>query len=76
MLASLNPERVLYKGLPGYKQILLYRSYISFVPIQYHSDALYQKPSKETLDAEKLDQKERKAYKKMKKESKTKTVVL
>jgi hypothetical protein len=71
LLASLTPERVLYKGLPGYKQILLYKSYIAFVPLQYHSDDLYQKPSKETVAAEKLDQKERKEYKKMKRERKT-----
>ena len=71
LLRQLRPNRVLYKGLPGYKQVLLHKNYISFVPQQYHSDPLYQKPSKEVLEAEEKDQKQRKAYKKMKKEGKS-----
>ena len=74
LLRRLQPERVLYKGLPGYKQFLLYKNYISFVPKQYHSDPLYQKPSEQVLQSEEDDQKKRKAYKKAKKESKTVTL--
>jgi hypothetical protein len=70
-LRSIAPDPVFYSGLPGYKQISLYKNYIQYVPAQYHSDVLYLKPSKEVIDAEELDQKERKAYKKIKKEGKT-----
>jgi hypothetical protein len=70
----LTPETVLYKGLPGYKQVLLHKSYIGFVPQEYHSDPLYQKPSSEVLKAEAEDQKSRKEYKKMKKEMQIATV--
>ena len=51
-LRLLRPLTVIYKGLPGYKQILLHKNYISFVPKQYHNDALYQQPSAEVLKAE------------------------
>ena len=66
-LKSLKPKRLLYPGLPGYKQILLYKSYIRYVPKQYHSDPLYKKPTKDVLEAEEADQKKRKASKREKK---------
>ena len=68
-LRQLQAPTVVYKGLPGYKQVLLHKNYIGFVPQQFHGDALYTKPSDEVLKAEEEDQKQRKSYKKMKKES-------
>lgn len=62
-LWSLQPEKVFYKGLPGYKQVLMYENYAPFVPKQYHSDDLYKKPSEDVLKSEKEDQDERKSTK-------------
>jgi hypothetical protein len=53
--------------LPGYKQVMRHKNYLPFIPEQYRCDQLYCKPSKEVLDAEERDQKERSQYKKMKK---------
>jgi hypothetical protein len=60
-LRSLQIEKVFYKGLPGYKQVLMHEKY----PHQYHSDDLYKKPSEEVLKSEKEDQDQRRKYKKM-----------
>jgi len=70
LLRKLQPETVLYSGLPGYKQIQMCKNYFQFIPLQYHSDELYKKPSEEVLEAEAKDQKRRKEYKKRKKEEK------
>jgi hypothetical protein len=40
-------------------------NYLPFIPEQYRCDQLYCKPSKEVLNAEEKDQKERSQYKKM-----------
>jgi hypothetical protein len=63
---ALRPSRVSYNGLPGYKQVMMHKIYLSFIPEQYRCDQLYCKPSKEVLDAEEKDQEERSQYKKMK----------
>lgn len=70
-LLSMQPEKIVYKGLPGYKQVLMHKNYTSFVPKHYHTDLLYRKPSKEVLEAEELDQKHRREYKKKHKKMKT-----
>jgi hypothetical protein len=74
-LRSLQPEKVLYKGLPGYKQVLMHEKYIPFVPRQYRSDDLYKKPEA-VLMSEKEDQNKRKKYKKMKKNFKNASHIL
>jgi hypothetical protein len=66
-LRCLQIETVLYKGLPGYKEVLMHEKCLPFVPRQHHSDDLYKKPSEEVLQSEKEDQGQRKKYKKMKK---------
>lgn len=76
LLQLIQPAIIEYKGLPGYKQVLLYEKYRPFVPVQFHKDDLYKKPTKQLLDEEKKDQKERKVYKKEKKEAKTKITKL
>jgi hypothetical protein len=70
LLTALRPNRVSYNGLPGYKQVMMHKNYLPFIPEQYHCDQLYCKPSKEVLDEEEKDQKERRQYKKMKKAAK------
>jgi hypothetical protein len=70
-LKAMAPERVVYAGLPNYKRILMHKNYVHFVPQEYHNDPLYQRPSKDVIESEEKDQKERRAYKKMKKEQKT-----
>jgi hypothetical protein len=70
LLTDMQPETIVYKGLPGYKQVLMHKNYIGFVPPQYHTDTLYKKPSKEVLEAEELDQKQRREYKKKHKKMK------
>jgi hypothetical protein len=71
----LRPNQVIYKGLPGYKQAMMYKNYLSFIQEQYRSDILYRKPSKEVMDAEEKEQKQRRQYKKMKKESKSEAMI-
>lgn len=71
LLLSLQPESIVYKRLLGYKQVLMHKNYTSFVPVHYHSDLLYRKPSKEVFDAEEVDQKKRQKYKKEHKKLKT-----
>jgi hypothetical protein len=56
---------VFYKGLFGYKQVLMHEKYLPFVPHQYHTDDLYKKPSEEVLKSEKEDQDQIRKYKKM-----------
>jgi hypothetical protein len=70
LLKALPPIRVSYNGLPGYKQVMMHKNYLPFIPEQYRCDQLYCKPPKEVLDAERKDQKERIQYKKMKKVAK------
>jgi hypothetical protein len=65
LLKALRPNRVSSNGLPGYKQVMMHKNYLPFIPEQYRCDQLYCKPSKEVLDAE-----ERSQYKKMKKAAK------
>jgi hypothetical protein len=64
-LRSLQIEKVFYKGLPGYKQVLMHEKYLPFLPHQYHSDDLYKKPSEEVLKSEKEDEDQRRKYKTM-----------
>jgi hypothetical protein len=64
-ICSLQIENVFYKGLPGYKQVLMHEKYLPFVPHQYHSDDLFKKPSEEVLKSEKEDQDQRRKYNKM-----------
>lgn len=71
LLRSLEPSTLKYKGLPGYKQVLMHDKYRHYVPPEFHDDELYRKPSKDVLDAEEIDQKERKQRKKIKKEELT-----
>jgi hypothetical protein len=59
-----------YKDLPGYKQVLMHNKYLPYIPKEYSSDILYQKTNKEVLESEELDQKKRRANKKVKKETK------
>ena len=63
-------DPIRYAGLPGYKQILLWKKYKPFIPQEYASDPLYAKPTKEVIDSEKKDQKKRSAVKKERKETK------
>lgn len=71
---SMNPDRIEYAGLPGYKQVLLWKNYLQFVPAKYHTDPMYKKPSDELLQSEKQDKKERKLAKEEKKKKKAKVV--
>jgi hypothetical protein len=67
-LKALHPNQVIENGLTGYKQMMIYKNYLSLIPERYLSD-LYCKPSKEVLDAEERarDQKLSNNYKRMKK---------
>jgi hypothetical protein len=66
LLKSLRLNQVLYKGLPGYKQVMMHKNYLPFIPDNCRGDLLYCQPSKEVLDAEEKDKKERKQHKKKK----------
>jgi hypothetical protein len=70
LLKALRPNQVIYKGIPGYKQVMMYKKYRPFIPEQYRSDLLYCEPSKEVLDAEEKAKKQRRQNKKMRKEAK------
>ena len=60
------------KACPGYKQVMMHKNYLTFVPQEYNTDELYCKPSNEMSKAEEEDQKQRKQYKKMSKDEKLK----
>ncbi|KAG7347967.1 hypothetical protein IV203_016672 [Nitzschia inconspicua] len=68
-LKSVAPPPTIYNGLPGYKQILMHKSYSQYVPSKYRNNPLYKEPSPDVVDAEAKDQRERIANKKMRKAS-------
>jgi hypothetical protein len=68
-LRQQEPEPMENSGLIPHKQIKLFKNYLRFIPKQYHSDPMYQQPSKEIFHLEKEDQKKRKEFKKIKKET-------
>jgi hypothetical protein len=52
--------------------MMMHKNHLPFIPEQYRCYQHYCKPSKEVLDAEKKDQKERSQYKKMKRQQNVK----
>jgi hypothetical protein len=75
-LKALTPEPVIYDGLPGYKQILMYKKYRPFVPLELHTEDLYKKPPPATWKSEEEYQKMRKQMKKEKKAAKVVSKIL
>ncbi|KAG7351748.1 hypothetical protein IV203_007796 [Nitzschia inconspicua] len=73
LLKSMVPRTIKYKGLPGYKQILMSMKFKGYVPPENQNDPLYAVPPPEVLNAEAEDKKERRLAKKQKKESSTLT---
>ncbi|KAG7353955.1 hypothetical protein IV203_003311 [Nitzschia inconspicua] len=73
VLKSMIPETIKYKGLPGYKQMLMHTKFFWYVPMKDRNDHLYKKPLQAVIDAEAEDKKIRRESKKQKKESRTQT---
>ncbi|KAG7358348.1 hypothetical protein IV203_014936 [Nitzschia inconspicua] len=73
VLKSMVPATIEYKGLPGYKQVLMSTKFKEYVPPKDRNDPLYAQPSREVLNAEADDQRARRLSKKQKRESTTLT---
>ncbi|KAG7356903.1 hypothetical protein IV203_001590 [Nitzschia inconspicua] len=73
LLKSTVPGTIKYKGLPGYKKILMSMKFKEYVPPENQNDPLYAVPPPEVLNAEAEDKKERRPAKKQEKETTTLT---
>lgn len=62
LLKECTPNRIVYAGIPEYKQVKLYKGFSHFIPEQYWSDVC-PKPDDATLKREEADQKKRREEK-------------
>jgi hypothetical protein len=75
LLRRAVPNRMIYKGVPDYKQVKLWKAYSAFIPKQLWNDVC-PKPSEDLIKREALDQKKRRDDKKTKSSTKRKIIVV
>jgi hypothetical protein len=68
------PNRMMYKGVPDYKQVKLWKAYSVFIPKQLWNDVC-PKPTEDLIKREEIDQKKRREEKKTK-SNKRKTITV